>query len=323
MDITNSILVVIDPTKDKQYALGQAQVLAKKLKMNLELLICDYVASIVENKHFLKLEELKHHIDSYLDHHNRYLEKLAKPLREQGFVINCKAVWDYPLHEAIIRQSMKIKPFMIVKDTHYHHKFTRSVIRNTDWSLMLACKTPLLFVKPDNLWNLPTVTCAVNPVHEEHEPNDHDRDIVQIGKFISHKMRGNLQIYHSYYSILNLPSSTYSWSGQFGVIFTEEADQKIRQFHTQAVYKLADEFSIDHDRITMEDGEAKYSLPKFVSESNTDLLIIGATTKSRLEQVFIGGTNEDVLDEVDSDILVLHSANFVSPMKIKHATLIK
>ncbi len=323
MDITNTILVVIDPTKEKQPALGQAMVLAKKLKMNLDLLICDYASQIVENKHFLKIEELNQHIDSYLDHHNKHLEKLAKPLREQGFKVNCKTVWDYPRHEAIIRQAMKIKPFMIVKDTHYHYKLTRSVFRNTDWSLIRTCKTPILFVKPDNLWNSPTVTCAVNPVHDELKPNEHDRDIVQIAKFITHETDGRLQLYHSYYSILNLPSSAYSWSGQFGVIFTEEADQQIRQSHKQAIYKLADEFSIDHDSIIMEDGEATESLPKFISESKTDLLVIGATTKSRFEQVFIGGTTEDILDEVDCDILVMHSADFVSPMKTKHPTLIK
>jgi universal stress protein E len=167
------------------------------------------------------------------------------------------------------------------------------------------------------------VTCAVNPVHEDHGPTGHDKDIVQIGRFISHEMEGRLQIYHSYYSILNLPSSAYSWSGQFGVVFTEEADQKIRQSHTQALYKLADEFSIEHDKIIMEDGETRYCLPKFVSKSNTDLLVIGATTKSRFEQVFIGGTAEDILDEVECDILVLHSADFESPMKTKHPTLIR
>lgn len=323
MDITNTILVVIDPTKDKQPALGQALILAKKLKMNLELLICDYVSHIVENKHFLKLEELNHHIDSYLKHHDQHLEELAEPLREQGFVVNCITVWDYPLHEAIIRRALKVKPFMIVKNTHYHNKFSRSVFRNTDWSLIRTCKIPLLFVKPNKLWHTPTVTCAVNPVHEDHSPNEHDKDIVQLGKLIAHKMKGSLQIYHSYYSILNLPSSAYSWSGQFGIIFTEEADQQIRQSRLQALYRLADEFSIEHNRITMEDGETRYCLPKFICESKTDLLIIGATSKSRFEQVFIGGTTEDLLDEVDCDILVLHPADFVSPMKNTHPTLIK
>ncbi len=323
MELTNHLLVVIDPTHEEQPALAQASVIAKKLNLDIELLICNYDSNLIEHKELLDLNDVNRQIDSYLKNHHETLEKLAEPLREQGFKVNCESVWDYPLHEGIIRQAIRSKPFTIIKDTHHHNKFSRAIFSSADWNLIMNCSFPMLFVKPDNLWSSPNITCSVNPVDDEQSTESVDLDILQLGKLLTHELDGKLNIYHAYCSILDVPQTIYPWGGDFNSIFTKEVDQQLRESHRQSLYKLADQLNVNHDAIVLDDGEAKYTLPNFVEKSKTDLLVMGSTCKSRFEQVFIGGTTESVLDEVDCDILVVHPQGFKSNVKKEYPALIR
>ena len=55
-------------------------------------------------------------------------------------------------------------------------------------------------------------------------------------------------------------------------------------------------------------------LPSVVDDLNVDLVIMGSNSKSRIAQVFIGGTAEAVLDEIDCDVLVLKPSTFQTPV---------
>ena len=323
MELTNNLLVVIDPTHKEQPGLAQAMIIAKKLELDLELFICSFDSNLIEHKELLDPNDVNLQIDNYLKQFNDRLKKLAEPLREQGFTVKCNSIWDYPLHEGIVRQAIRSKPFLIIKDTHHHNKLSRNIFSSTDWNLIMHCKTPILFVKPDNLWSSPTTTCSVNPVSDEDQTDNIDTTLLQLGKLFTHEMDGNLTIYHTYYSIMNLPTTIYPWGGDFNTVFTDEADQRIRQFHKQALYKLADKANLDPNCIVLEDGEAKYTLPKFIKKSKTDLLIMGSSCKSRFEQVFIGGTTESVLDDVDCDILVVHPEGFKTTVSKEYPPITK
>ncbi len=323
MELTNHLLVVIDPTCKEQPALAQASIIAKKLNLDLELLICSYDSNLIEHKELLDLNDVHQQIDNYLKQHYQTLEQLASPLRQQGFKVNCESIWDYPLHEGIVRQAMQRQPFMIVKDTHHHNKFSRAIFNSADWNLIMNCPFPMLFVKPDNLWSTPTITCSVNPVDEEQDSQSADLDMLQLGKLLTHKLNGKLKVYHTYYSILDVPQTIYPWGGNFNSIFNQEVDQQLRESHRQSLFKLADQLNIEHEAIVLEDGEAKYTLPKYVKKSKTDLLIMGSSCKSRFEQVFIGGTTETVLDDVECDILVVHPKEFKSRVKKEYPPLVR
>ncbi|MFO7592111.1 MAG: universal stress protein [Acidimicrobiia bacterium] len=55
-------------------------------------------------------------------------------------------------------------------------------------------------------------------------------------------------------------------------------------------------------------------LPRLVQDLEIDLLIMGGISRSRLEQVFIGGTAERLLDRIECDLLVVKPPGFVCPV---------
>ena len=51
-------------------------------------------------------------------------------------------------------------------------------------------------------------------------------------------------------------------------------------------------------------------LPQYLDQVQASLLVMGAISRSRLQEIFIGSTAERVLDRLPCDVLVLRSADF-------------
>ena len=309
MNNSDSILVVIDPTVHEQRALTQASILAEKLGKNLQLLICTHDESLQHYQHILDEEKVKSSVTGLLDQLLISLETMAVPHREKGLKVSCDVVWDRPIDEGIIRKALKSKPFMIVKDTHYHHKLTRSIFRNTDWSLIRTCPFPLLLVKHHAPWQTPTVVSAVNPINDNEL--ELDGNIVRFGELLESRMAASHNVLH----VCEPLTVSYVGVSTMGYAVTlHEQYEELLDMHKKCLLKLVDDQNISHEKIIFREGSVVRLLPTIVDEHKVDLVIMGSTSKSRIAQVFIGGTAEAVLDEVDCDVLVLKPATFETPV---------
>jgi len=56
-------------------------------------------------------------------------------------------------------------------------------------------------------------------------------------------------------------------------------------------------------------------LPDIVEEFEASVVVLGAISRSRLDQVFIGNTAERVLDELTCDVIVVKPDGFVTPIR--------
>ena len=312
MNKSDSILVVIDPTVHEQPALKQAAILAQKLDKNLQLLICTHDESLQHYKNILDDEKVKSSVTGLLDQLLNSLETMADTYRSTGLDVSCDVVWDRPVDEGVIRKALQLAPFMIVKDSHYHPKLTRSIFRNTDWSLIRTCPFPLLLVKRNKPWHTPAIVSAVNPIN--NNDTKLDADIVRFGEFLKDKMAARHKVLHMCEPL----TVSYVGVSTMGYAVTlHEQYEELLGMHKKCLFKLADDENIDHERVIFAEGSVVQRLPDVVHEQDVDLVIMGSTSKSRLAQVFIGSTAEAVLDEIDCDVLVLKPSAFQTPISEK------
>ena len=309
MNDSDLIMVVIDPTVHEQRSLKQAAILAEKLDKKLLLFICTHDESLQHYQSILDPAKVKSSVSDILNQLLASLETMAKPYRKQGLTISCDVVWDRPVDEGIIRKALQIKPFMIVKDTHYHPKLLRSIFRNTDWSLIRTCPFPLLLVKNHAPWQTPVIYSAVNPINNKDIKLD--ADIVRFGEFLESSMTAKHNVIHACEPL------TVSYVGVstmgYAVTLNEQYDELLAM-HRKCLNKLAEDENINREKIVFTEGSVVRMLPKLVDDNNVDLVIMGSTSKSRIAQVFIGSTAEAVLDDIDCDVLVLKPSTFVTPV---------
>ena len=312
MQESNTILVVIDPTKSKQHALEQASLIAQKFDKNLALFICTHDDSLKNYKNIMGEESFKVSKRLTLDKLSGILEEMAKPLRSKKVKVTCDVSWDWPLDEGIIRKALQIKPFLIVKDTHYHSKFARAIIKNTDWSLIKNCPFPILFDKRGGVANQPLIISSVNPINE-HD-GKLDEEILELGQLMAKNLNGHHKVFHSVKPL----SAAFVGIGEGSYGDTlDEQNEKLLEMHQNRLDSLVQKYEINHEDVILEVGETKELLSNVVENLGADIVLMGSQTKVGLKKIFVGSTAEAVIDELDCNILVLKPKSFKTAVSEK------
>jgi universal stress protein E len=309
------LLVVIDPTVDKQPALEKAAALANKTGHELVLLGCVYDPYIAGDRFFdgPDLENLR---AGLMDERLTDLEKLANSHRDSGLEVLCRTVWDAPLHEAIVRAAVKIGPDIVFKDAHHHSLLSRALFTNTDWHLIRECPFALWLAKQSPLPEAATVMAAVEPTHEHDEPAVLDEQIIERAKLLSGLFDGGLNLVHVYNVPTEAMFSAYAALPALASPSHDYADsvEQAKQQHADALATLARENDINAQHVHLRQGYPADLLPALARELNAGAVVMGAVTRSRLKRVVVGSTAERTLERFSCDIVVVKPDGFKSPV---------
>ena len=160
METPRQILVVIDPTSNRQPALARARQLALFFGATLQLFVC-----YTDSKHETQVDR-------------RVIEGKLNRLRKSGIECSAELVSDRALHTGIIRKVLRSQPSLVIKDTHPHTLLRRSWLGNTDWQLIRLCPAPLLFVRPGPWGRPPRIAAAIDVAQPGEKPAQLDHSLL-------------------------------------------------------------------------------------------------------------------------------------------------
>ena len=90
------------------------------------------------------------------------MEKLVARAGCADLRVRVNVHWDYPAHEAVVRQVMRRKATLVVAETRRHDRASRLFLNNTDWQLLRVCPVPLILVKSQRSWTTAKVLAALS-----------------------------------------------------------------------------------------------------------------------------------------------------------------
>ncbi len=300
-----SILVVVDPTTTEQPAFLRARALAGTLGLTLKLLICVHQGLPVGVQRTTNPRAARRAV---LERHLAHLDSLGRA--STGIEVSTKAVWDRPLHEAIIRETLRCEPAFVMKGSHYHSALSRALITHTDWLLIRDCPTPLWLVRGPAWTGPPRIAAFVDPMHEHDKPADLDRRILAQASSLAAGLRAELHAIHCHDST--------TLSADFCEPCTARGartlDNELLVEHAARLRDLAAAHDIDPGRTHLHGGPPAEAIPLASRELGVQLAVMGAVNRSRLEQAFLGSTAERVLDRLACDVLIIKPKRFESPV---------
>lgn len=307
---SKTILSVVDPTTDEQPAADRAAWLAKRIGADLELFVCDddrrFSGRSLDSASFERARE------NVLEAHRERLRGLAERLAREGVRVSTDARWGRPLDRGIVSKVVDAQPLLVVKDTHYHAGLKRTLLSNTDWNLIRACPAPLLLVKPRPISETPAILAAVDPLHEHDKPAQLDRAILAFAKELAGALQGSLHVHHSFdigpvlAAIAGTPASTMA-------VPVEEIAAAAESEHRKALDGLVAGFDIDRTNVHVEQGVPHEALVQQAEVLGTDIVVMGAVSRSGLKRIFVGSTAERALDRLPCDLLVIKPPAFTAP----------
>jgi universal stress protein E len=224
----------------------------------------------------------------------RTLERLAAGLRRRGLKVKCVVEWDYPQHEALVRHVLAARPDVLIAESGRHGRIARWILSNTDWELIRSCPCPLWLVRSGTLPKKPRFLVAVDPGHADARRSRLDSRLLVAAQKLVGCFGGTAAIVHA----------------------DHEDDSQI-----DAVERLAKRHEVPASRCHVIAGSTTRVLPAVAESTKANLLLLGAVSRSRLQQPFIGTTAERVIDHVECDLFVVKPVGYKSPVPRRRARI--
>ena len=236
------------------------------------------------------------------------METLARSMRKKGIKTRCRVEWDFPAHEAIVRCALKIKPDVMFADSTRHSAVARWLLANTDWELIRACPCPLWFVKTPGLPDSPLFLTAVDPRHAHAKPANLDARLLNEAQRGVRQLGGQLHIAHTYEPPMSTGSATFA--EPFRLPLPPERARRFERETRRLIDALARRHGVTPARRHLSVGDPVTVLPELARKVKANVLVMGAVSRSRMHQAFIGNTAEKVIDHVACDVLIVKPARF-------------
>jgi universal stress protein E len=310
MQRIDRILAVIDPTVETHHGAAKAARLARACGATLELFVCDFDPAL-SGQPFFDTDALRLLREEFVSERVQMLEHLAEELRAGGLNVETHVHWDNPLFRGILRRIEESGTDLVVKEPHYHSLLRRTLVSNTDWNLIRTCPVPLLLAKAGAWPAHPRFLAAIDPGHAGDKPAALDHDIVATAQWLAQRLGGEVRMVHAFFPAALL-AMTVGMAGMplAADVTASDIIEHSRKEVEAAVRRIADARAVAPEAVRIVQGAATEALPAQAGSERADVLVMGAVSRSRLQEVFIGSTAERVLDRIPCDVLVVKPGDF-------------
>lgn len=230
------------------------------------------------------------------------LEKLAGRSRKLGVPTSVAVQWDFPPDQAIVRRAKAIKADLIVVECHRGRRHLPWLLHLTDWETLRESPVPVLLLKNTRVWRNPSLLAAVDPAHVRARSAGLDEIITRTTAALARKLRGSFDVAH-----VNSPSLLAFSSGDpaMDAAAMQIGYDEQKQVDRAEFRRFADLLRIPADRRLLVEGQPSVAIPDLARSRGSDVVVMGAVSRSGLQRVFIGNTAERSLDSLSCDVLVV------------------
>jgi universal stress protein E len=305
MAIRRILVAVKDPTVRSLPAVSKAAQIASAFGSKIELfhdmtatLYTGFPGGIASDAHAFEREHRAARLDQ--------LEKIANRLRDRGLRVSVAAEWDYPAHEAITRRALATKADLVVAQHHPGKRHLTWLLSFTDWELLRLSPVPVLLVKSARPYRKPVVLAAIDPFHAFGKPTRLDTRILSMGALLTKGLAGKLHAVHAYPTMPLGPVPGVVSDPRVAMEIEREAQRSADVGFGRALRAT----KIPRARRHLVGGDPTNSITAVARKTHSAIVVLGAISRSGLKRAFIGNTAERLIDELQSDLLVVKPANF-------------
>jgi universal stress protein E len=304
LTIRRVLVAIKDPSAHSLAAVEKATQLALACGAKLELFhsITTHVYTGLDLQPD-QVEELK---NIRLVQYRARLEAISEIAREAGVTTSTSVEWDYPAHEAIVRQALKSKADLIVAECHAGRRLAPLLLHVTDWELLRYSPVPVLLVKSKEPYRKPTVLAAVDPTHANSKPTALDDEILTAALVVKNALAGSLHAVHSFVPIPDdvKPAELLSEAA------TRLLETRARAHASARLAKALRRVRISRVHRHLMSRHPVNAIPEVARKIHSDIVVMGAVSRTGLKRLLIGNTAERIIDDLSCDVLVVKPRDF-------------
>ncbi len=308
MENVKSILVVLDPSREPQPALGRAMVFARQTGARVKVFLSIYDFSY-EMTTMLSAEEREAMRRGVIHQRHEWMEDLVAPYRDGKVQLEVKALWHNRPYEAILREVVTFGHDLIVKATHTHDKLKAVIFTPTDWHLIRKSAVPVLLVKEHEWRNDGHIIAAINAGTEDEAHLSLNHRITESALKLAGLSEAHVHLVNAY------PGTPINIAIEIPDFDPAGYGEAVRDYHVQEMAKHAERYAIPAGQCHVVEGLPEDAIPRVADELDAQLVVLGSVGRTGLSAALIGNTAEHIIDRLDCDVLALKPAGFVCPIQ--------
>lgn len=253
-------------------------------------------------------------IQERIEERRRQVQLWADAVRARNVAVRVSVRWDYPAGEAIVRQVLHYKPDLLIVPTTRSSAAEQRFLTYTDHRLIETCPCPLLLLKAPGPHADGRVLAAVDPGHPQDPGAALDESVLGAATTMAQALHdGGVEVCHWV-----VPSYT-AQAREAGVgasLSEHERTQEVARLMAvqDRVRTTAARHNVPGDRVHVNLGIMETALPALARELRTDVLVMGALSRTWTRRPFVTPRAEQILDALECDVLVVKPAGFRTPV---------
>jgi universal stress protein E len=301
------ILVAIkDPGANTLPAVAKAARIAHACGAHMEL-FHSLKASVYASTPSAYEKALLDHCETQRKQYLQRLGRVAARLKLHGVKVSTAVEYDYPAHDAIVRRASLTKADLIVAGSHDYGHTAAGFLRLTDWELLRHSPVPVLLVKGSRPYRHPNVLVAVDPCRAHSKPAQLDDEVLSVGSTFANILRGKLHAVHAY-----LPVVIGSAAASVPTNLAARLDRMAAAEAKVQFERVLEGSDIPRTRRHLVGNLPAAAIEEVARRTRSDIVVMGAISRSGLKRLIIGNTAERLLGELPCDLLIVKPASFAS-----------
>ena len=262
----NKIMVVVDPTTERQPAYERAVDSSRDTGAPLHLYIC-----VDESSGYDSLDQARDKLQSMM-------EKLAARALEAGIEASTEIDYAANWRRGAVSAAARCSASMIFKSSFDHSQVQREKRETADWTLLRMAPCPVLMVKDFHDWKHRRILAAINPASTD---------------------TAHIKLNHQIVSVARDFADSYGSDAHFVVAF-----QDLNNAPDAA--QIAADCGANVEHVHLEQGKPADVIRAAAARIDVDLVIVGTVARDGIKGRVVGNTCEKLLDQTHSDLLVLN-----------------
>lgn len=295
-----NILIVIDPEETEHSALNRIKEIPVSADINFK--VDFYLAGPPVLASEARLANV--HVKEKRD----WLEQLVAPLRETGYKISTEILPFNRLYEEIIRSAVRFKADFVFKPMRQHSTFRRVFYTSNDWNLIRLCPTPLLMVSDQRSAHGKPVVAAVDIGDTDEAHVQLNEAVLEQAGPLSRVLESEVHVVYAYGP--SVIASRGAASDPLAYQITRDRYDEL----LKATQTLAEKYGVASENVHLREGAPEMVVNEYAKEVGGGVIVLGTVARSGAAGLFVGNTAEGVLERTESDVFVVKTPGFKSPV---------
>lgn len=309
MERFRNILVAVDSEFEKQPALESAIRLAEQNQAKLKVVdvVPDYSWAVR-----LAMSDHKRAHQALAEEKSRYIESIAKPLRDRGIDVSTKVLFGKASRE-IIREVLRSQHDLVVRVTKGANSRRTGFFGTTSMRLLRRCPSAVWLVQTDAQPRLARVLAAVDPNPNDDTHAEMNRTIMELGMSIAEN--AEFHVVHAW-NLFGLRHATSRDNlGEF-----EATKRKVEAEVAREFDRFLSDYGLnhqaDHVHLRCDEIGPEHAILELAKQQEIDLIVMGTVGRAGVAGALMGNTAERVLDQLECSVLAIKPDGFVSPVAL-------